>query len=338
MKHTYLLTDTSVREKIQLMQRYVDLPDGVSFDWTDSALCFRAVCAGEVEVTLRFEVLCEKQTLKNQYMSIFVDGVYREIVLADLKENETVTMRFTVEGEPAEHEIWVVRQLERQYGAAVLISFAFDGELLCRPEAETLIEFVGDSVTCAGASSKVHDENGTNSYAFLTAKALGTDWRMVSNGGWGLTYNSGGETGVDACWRDSYVFENRHRDTNRPYRCLRQADVVCIYLGCNDCHSKRQGTSHFTMDDFAEDGKKLIATIKEYQPNALFVWLIGGISYAYKEGAFKCMNDLGGEEAGYYVADLGGEYHSGGCWHPSETEHVKMAEALIAWFNEKKLF
>ena len=340
MKKIYRLSDPSVKEKVQLMGRYEELADGVTFDWTDSAIKMKAVCAGHIELCLRFEQTAEKQTtekLANQYFSVYVDDTYQELVFHGVKDGDTITLGFTISGEPEEHEIWVVRQKEREYGSAVLTTVALEGELLCMEKKPALLEFIGDSVTCAGASSKEHDENGTRSYAFLTAKTLGADWRLVCNSGFGLQYDSGGLSGPDAVWVEAYGYENRFRAPEHMYRCHRPADVVCIYLGCNDYHSCRQGTSHFTKEAFAESGKKLIAEIRKYQPDARFVWLYGGISYAAKEAATLCMEELGGEAAGYYTADLGGEYHGGTCWHPSEEEHAMMAEKLIAWFQQKRL-
>ena len=38
MKKIYRLSDPSVKEKVQLMGRYEELADGVTFDWTDLSL------------------------------------------------------------------------------------------------------------------------------------------------------------------------------------------------------------------------------------------------------------------------------------------------------------
>lgn len=340
MRKMYSLTDDAVKQKIQIMGRYEDLPDGISFDWTDSAVKIKALCFGDVTFNLRCEITCDKQTdktIKIQYYSVFVDGAYREIKVEDVKDGQSITVNFHIDGDATEHEIWFVRQLERDYGSAALTSFSLDGELMELKPADTLIEFIGDSVTCAGASGKIHNENGTDSYAFLTAKALKADWRMVCSSGWGLKYDSCGLSDEKSCWVDSYKYENCFRGLTSLYKCRKKANIVCIYLGCNDYSSLRQGTSRFTAEDFAENGKKLIKTIKEYQPEARIAWLNGGISYAHKEAATLCIEELGGEKNGYYLIDLGGEYHGGSCWHPSAEEHIHMADALIDSLLAKKL-
>ena len=91
---------------------------------------------------MRCEITCDKQTdktIKTQYYSVFVDGAYREIKVEDVKDGESITVNFHIDGDAAEHEIWFVRQLERDYGSAALTSFSLDGELMELKPADTLI-------------------------------------------------------------------------------------------------------------------------------------------------------------------------------------------------------
>ena len=69
-----------------------------------------------------------------------------------------------------------------------------DGEFLPLPEPSYRFEFVGDSITSGeGAIGALCEDDwvspffsAVNHYARLTADALGADWRIVSQSGWGL--------------------------------------------------------------------------------------------------------------------------------------------------------
>ena len=68
------------------------------------------------------------------------------------------------------------------------------GDFLPLPEPAYRLEFVGDSITSGeGAIGAAGEEDwvspffsAVNHYAQMTADALGAEWRIVSQSGWGL--------------------------------------------------------------------------------------------------------------------------------------------------------
>jgi hypothetical protein len=57
----------------------------------------------------------------------------------------------------------------------------------------------------------------------------------------------------------------------------------------------------------------------------------------YKDAAINVMNELGGEEAGYYVCQLPNGLKAGGAGHPTYEQHELMSEVFANFLTEKQL-
>ena len=97
------------------------------------------------------------------------------------------------------------------------------------------------------------------------------------------------------------------------------------------------GVSSLEFADFVQGMKELIDIIKQYNPNAKFVWITGGMTNGYRDAAITAMNDLGGEEAGYYVCQLPSGLNAGAAGHPDYDQHAQMSEILSEFLTEKGL-
>ncbi len=340
-KHIYFFSDQQVQQLVQMNHRYDIIDEGVTFDYTASAIRFKAICTDNIRIKMRFLKTAFSDEMGKVAFSIFIDGIRQPgyHLVEGLVDREEYIFEFFVGDELKEREIEFVRQSERVEASINLISLELDGQLICTLPRDLLVEFLGDSVTCGGANNSGekgngHVDDGTYSYAFLSAHDLGLDYRMVSNGGFGLKYSSSGNTGPRYEWISSYDYQNYMRNTEKPYIHRRNADVVCICLGTNDSHSRMQGTCNWTDEEWAEFAKEMIVKVKGYNPNAKIVWLVGGMSSVYGTAAEIAIKNLGGESKGYYVCRIPDTYHDGGAWHPSAEQHIIMAEKFKRFLEE----
>lgn len=332
--NTYSLLDQNVLDNVVLNQRYDKTANGVTFDWTASTLKYKSLSKGETTVNLIINNVVDATATTNLTCSfkVMIDGVLQpENYSVKGNAGDKVSFTFNVGEELKERVIEVTRVNERGICILDLVDFTIHGELLKTEEQDILIEFIGDSVTCAGAMGG----DGLQSYAYRTAHALGTDFRMVSQSGTGLMYNSGGEVNDKSVWTRGYKYENYMRSKTTMTTYDRIADIVVINVGTNDVASRFAGHCSWTNDDFVEAGKSLIATVKSYNPDAIIVWCTKGMEGGHTTAVNMTIEALGGPENGYYVCDFKTAYHDGSDnWHPGVEGHKSMSATMIEWFNQ----
>ncbi len=337
MQNTYSFTDSAVRDKVKF-QSATELTDkGVTLDWTASAVIVKAKCTGRVS----FNMYVPK-TPENLYFTVYVDGErlptrYQPTVVD--AANKIYAVTFDMGENAGLHEIELVRQTQVNQAQVDLISVELQGELLKTEQNEQLIEFLGDSITCAHGNIALDTEeraigtDPTQGYAYLTAKALGVDYRIRSRSGIGIRKGYAG-TSKTADWISGYTTENAFRSDNA-YTEDRAPDVVCIYLGTNDLHFITD------MDAFYQNIKTLAGIVREANPNAKIVWIGGGMTDKYNTMASDAMAELGGSAQGYYYhkmpSGMNGDSTGGAQGHPSVSQHQKMSETLVDFLKENGL-
>ena len=332
-KTYYDFTKQEVYEKLVLQGNSKVLETGITSDWNSQTIKFKANCVGDVTVRVHnplgtevhFKVIVDGNRVTGEFRPVGVDA-----------EKEISEFTFNVGYKAGVKEIQIARMTEVTGGPTEIMGVEFIGELLDAEEAETLIEFIGDSITCGlGNGGNVSD--GTRTYAYLTVQNLGVDFRIRSRSGSGFKTDSGGGQGIGGCWPLTYGIDSYIRSTTTPYSISRQADVVCIYLGTNDYTANSSKPVEERNAYFVQGMKELIDIIKEYNPNGKFVWITGGMTNGYKDAAITAMNDLGGEDAGYFVCQLPSGLNAGAAGHPDYDQHVLMAEILSEFLTEKGL-
>lgn len=330
-----------------LNERYEVLDNGVTFDWTGATLRFNARCVGEVTL----KMLVNPGSLTHQtYLTVYVDGqrVGKRFVVPVYETGEKeYTFTLDVGWSSEEHTIEICRQNEAGMGNMTLMSLSMNGELGTAQEKECLVEFIGDSITCGQGNLTTVARNevtsaysdGTSAYAFLAARELDVDYRMVSGSGRGVLYSSGGSTGVGASWLQTYGIENDRRSKTQAYESKRKADVVCLYLGTNDTYGRSINNNvNFTDEELTKGMEDLMDVVHSYNPDASIVWVTGGITRSYKPMAEAAIANKGGEAAGYYLFDFSKSgLQSGGAWHPTGEDHALMATELAAFLRDKGL-
>lgn len=339
-ENSYAFSDPAVTDCIKIQGRCEQNEQGLAVHTTGAGIAFYSNCSGDVKLTLT----AKNMYTTRQYLTVLVDGV-RERVCVDNKvstpRQSTVTL--ASELEEGMHRIEVYRQTEEVNATCVFETLKINGALLPVPEAPMLIEFVGDSIT-AGAgifgappSNMVADDpvtmDGTQTYAWKTAAALGMDFQACCTSGYGAVCGwNAGTTNL----KDMYPYTAYHhsnKDTALwPFE--RQADIVVINLGTNDgTVATRKG---LTASKFQKGATELMELVREKNPNAKIVWVTGMMGTFFKTGLTEAVETLGGADAGYYFCELP-KGTSGGAGHPDMEQHEAAAETLIAFLRETVL-
>lgn len=322
------LTDKAVLAKVKIQGRSGPVSSGVSFDWSANTLEFQAACAGSVSLTLKENA---SQTL---YYTVLVDGKEQK------RAHRTGSRLFLAENLPqGDHTFQVVRQTESFYGQATLCAIELTGQLKSRPADRPLyMEFLGDSITvglgnlCLGlpqpASDYSENQDGTQSYAYLTAQALGADISVLARSGIGAYH---GWDGGNPALPPMYESISYYRDKTAPWAFSRQADIVVINLGTNDLWT---GGSSSALTQAMQD---FMRQVRRKNPRAAIVWAAGGIMADYLDEAADAVNRLGGAAKNYYVCPLPCGPNKGGNGHPTVEQHRSMADSLVAFLRQNRL-
>ena len=324
----FSLADAAVLSKVKIQGRSGPVSSGVSFDWSANTLEFQAACAGSVSLTLKENA---SQTL---YYTVLVDGKEQK------RAHRPGSRLFLAENLPqGDHTFQVVRQTESFYGQATLCAIELTGQLKSRPADRPLyMEFLGDSITvglgnlCLGlpqpASDYSENQDGTQSYAYLTAQALGADISVLARSGIGAY--QGWDSGNPAL-PPMYESISYYRDKTAPWAFSRQADIVVINLGTNDLWT---GGSSSALTQAMQD---FMRQVRRKNPRAAIVWAAGGIMADYLDEAADAVNRLGGAAKNYYVCPLPCGPNKGGNGHPTVEQHRSMADSLVAFLRQNRL-
>ncbi len=337
---SYVLSDPAVTENLKIQGRSEQNEQGLAVHTTGAGIAFYSDCSGDVKLTLTAKNIYTTR----QYLTVLVDGV-RDRICVDNKVNtprqSTVTLASDLEA--GLHRIEVYRQTEEVNATCVFETLTLNGALLPVPDAPMLIEFVGDSITAgygilgAPPSGMVTDDpisqDGTQTYAWRTAAALGMDFQACCTSGYGAVCGwNQGSTNL----KDMYPFTAYHhnsRDTAL-WSFERQADIVVINLGTNDgTVATRKG---LTAAKFQQGAAELMELVREKNPNAKIVWVTGMMGSFFQTGLKAAVEELGGANAGYYFCELP-KGTSGAAGHPDLEEHEAAAAILTAFLRETVL-
>lgn len=238
-------------ERIKILTRHKPSSDGsLMLDWTGSGIMFNAYCKGDITVNL-------SQTGVDRFYQVVVDGVQKEIHIKNADKPTRVVIAEKLK--KGKHKIEFYKEMQCLFPITVY-DIELTGRLLERPkDNDTLIEFIGDSITCGSCCLGLnsddwswHRDDGTKSYAVMTAKALGFDYSIVARGGGTLIPSTketiAGNTSLPEVYNKIYHLPVRedgtYDDTDNlwDFENNRKADIVVINLGTNDTGvSEKQG-------------------------------------------------------------------------------------------------
>lgn len=270
-------------EMIRIRGRHTEQDGFLAFDWTNSGIAFAFKGTGFILSLGAYTADIPA------YLRVIVDGK-RHQRFAVVNGSEKII----IEGlSDKRHRVEILKVTE---GEAKLlmdsIALIGNGAVLRNPpfNSPRRIEFIGDSITCGYGvlgSSKDPDYNtfqqdGTYTYAYLTAEKLGAEARYLCASGKGIVCNcDGNREDVRAGQYCSYISRlgGECNDGWIP-------DVVVMNIGTNDCGGP------VPDDEFAEAAKALIAKIRSRYENAQIIWVYGMMSQLYAQTLRKTIREV----------------------------------------------
>ena len=207
------------------------------------------------------------------------------------------------------------------------------------PKKELMIEFIGDSITCAYGveagsqyeSFSTATENFTLSYAYLTAQLLDADYSAVCYSGHGIVsgYTNDGTKNTDSLVPPYYEMVGKPKDYQTKWDFSKNpADVIVLNLGTNDDSyaSKDLETRGAEYQELYED---FLKQIRKCNPDANIICTLGIMGatelYPYIEAA---VNEVGDPKITCYESPVQDMNDLGADWHPSPKTHEKNAYLL----------
>ena len=294
--------------------RTISLDAGLALDLSASAMRFYTTGGGDV--SLKGTVGGENQL----YFTVYIDGERQPTRVMFPKGESTQVLAKELSNE--KHLIEVVRQTEGQFGTFTAQTLTMKGSLFGNKPAEKklYIEFIGDSITCGNGSlckylaaddflnylpsqtstcirhgenkdAQWVEEDATNSFAYLTARALKADCSLVSYSAMGLTKSWGGLNDYNMQQHYQKGAFLREGGETFDFSTARKPDFVVVNLGTNDV-----GQSGITEAKYKAAVKSFISQIREAygDPDLKIVWavgLMGDGNYTWAKAAIDSLND-----------------------------------------------
>ena len=224
-----------------------------------------------------------------------------------------------------------IRSVDVESDAAQPVSPAVENPLL--------IEFIGDSITCAygvegssqGDSFKTSTENFSKSYAYLTAQKLGADYTTCCYSGHGIVsgYTSDGTKNAASLIPDCYEKSSKYADYNTTWDFARQPDAVVINLGTNDINYVA-ADPEINSAEFVESYKAFLQTVRTKNPDAVIVCTVGTMG---GDAVYKLIEQAVSEFDDAKISCYFSKTHSmsdglGSDWHPSAKTQQNSAYVL----------
>ncbi len=337
--------ELNTASNVRIYGRHVPLDKGIACDFTNSGIAFTANCEGDVRLSVTTQA--DHHVL---YFTVYVDGVRRETRFCAL-EGSTTEFLIASELEKGEHTFEIRRQTEMNYGYATLNSLTLTGTLGEQPvEKGRFFQFIGDSITCGqgnlcrkneggscvntGSGNPYEDsieQDGTQTYAALCARAMNADYEMLSYSGIGTKYSWGANYFAKDLYRS--VGKYRTPSATFDFSTARKPDAVIVNLGTNDAY----GYSYAGLTAAAHKAavKELLLAIREnVGKDTPIVWVYGMMGTSKGDVIQAAITELGGESAKYYYFDGLTEQRKGDNGHPTVAGHEVAARELQTYLEK----
>lgn len=279
-------------------------------------------------------------------VGIYVNG---ERVVDDMVDSAVEKYDVFESDTPQDVTVSVVKLSESPMSTIAINKINVTGsEIKPTPNKDTLIEFIGDSITCGyGVDDPDKDhhfvtstEDVTKAYAYKTAQALDADYSMVSFSGYGIIsgYSDGTKkvpaqtvpqfyTKLGYSWGANGSFV----PSKTEWSFERQPDVVVINLGTNDDSYTKSDEERQT--EYMNEYINFIKTIREKNPDAKILCTLGIMGdrlfdyvYLAVEKYIEETGDSNVYSMKFDVQDPADGYSAD--WHPSVATHDKAAAKL----------
>ncbi|MFT4092955.1 MAG: GDSL-type esterase/lipase family protein [Niabella sp.] len=240
------------------------------------------------------------------------------------------------------HTLLVAKNTEASIGYIDVIGVQASAIAFHKSSGKRLIEFIGDSITCGasadtslvkcGAGRWEDQHNAYMAYGPVAARRLHADWVLTSVSGIGLMHSCCNMTILMPQVFDKA--DTRNDSIQWDFKNY-TPDVVTVCLGQND------GIQEAGV--FEKKYIEFIRQVRAHYPGATIVLLTSPMADE-KLKSFMVQRLRNVEQAIIQSGDKNiahfvfkGRYIAGCDYHPSVSEHSRIAEELISFFQEKQL-
>lgn len=231
------------------------------------------------------ELIPEPHPAEEGEYSYYSVTVNSEEVFRGLLTERTVVTAVDKDA-PEDFRVKITKLSEGCFGAVGIgyIKTVSSGEIGPAPQAEKMIEFIGDSLTCgygveaSGATERFSTatENGLAAYAALTAERLGMDYSIIGMNGIGIIsrYTPRGEKNTEGfLMPDLYRYTDGFRSDELWDNSSRSPDICVIALGAND-NSYTKGIKS-REEEFSDGYIEFIKQVRQANPTAYIICASG---------------------------------------------------------------
>lgn len=220
-----------------------------------------------------------------------------------------------------------------------------DGEILPPPTYKYMLEFVGDSITSGeGAIGAKEEEewitawySSVRTFPFFTAQALGAEYRILSQSGWGVSRDwAGDKNNVLPRIYDRICYpanpEKKYDFSAEP------ANAVIINLGTNDAQPGAD------LAAVKEKGIAFLKDVRKKNPGAAIVWVYGMLGMGsdgtvdmketLEDMVVTYRSESGDERASFLLLPDTKADGFGARSHPGLGSHKATAEALAEYLRK----
>lgn len=277
--------------------------------------------------------------------AVIVDG---EIILDEVQSVSSKTVKLFSSDTERTADVKVIHLSEANNGAVcvgdIKVSSGAAVPVMPVPEKKLLIEFIGDSITCAyGVEGKdqyegfkTSTENFMKSYAYLTAEKLNADYSAVCYSGHGIIsgYSADGKRQADSLVPDYYENTGKLSGYAIPWDfSKKQPDVIVINLGTNDNTyvSKDPDTR---LQEFTDAYVSFLEMVHRNNPDSYIICTVGTMGCAEMYPGIEAAAAEFSDESGYdrimcYLSATQNMSDGlGSDWHPSPVTHQNSAYVL----------
>lgn len=251
--------------------------------------------------------------------------------------------------------------------------FSSDGAFLPVPDRKYKLEFIGDSITSGEGTYGAKEEmdwipmfmSASKNYAVMVSHALDADYRLISQGGWGVYcgWDNNPNNNLPSCYEK--ICGLLKGETNERLGALKpypfhawQPDAVIVNLGTNDASAfsqpawqdpvtgesfqQRTGSDGaYNREDMAEFQKAVIdflTLIRKNNPASFIVWTYGMLDYELTLPITDAINtyrkQTGDNKVSFLQLPATTEETVGSRCHPGVPSHKRAAKILIEYLQK----
>lgn len=250
--------------------------------------------------------------------------------------------------------------------------FSTDGFFLPLSNPRFRLEFIGDSITSGEGTygSRAEDDwipmfmSASNNYAHMVSQTLDADYRLISQGGWGVlsSWDNNPYHNIPSCYEKICGLlqgeKNEALGAFKPYRFHTwEPDAIIINLGTNDAGafeqpawqdpvSGRQFKQRLNPDGsyhpsdiarFEQAVTDFLLMIRKNNPRSHIVWCYGMVSYALTLPITNAINtyrkQTGDLKVSFLQLPASTEETVGSRCHPGVLSHQMAAQLLTDYLK-----